>query len=111
MNQPTAPSSRMPMIVKRGVRPISDSRRSRSAASITVLMPEIRVASSFEYILPSQAALRASRIWPSRCTMAASTGVGLFQCVHSQAAQRKRSFAPPSSSRASHCSGVAHIGQ
>jgi hypothetical protein len=30
---------------------------------------------------PGQAALRASRICPSSSTMAASTGVGLFQWV------------------------------
>jgi hypothetical protein len=40
---------------------------------------------------PDQAALRASSTWPSRSahsTTAASTGVGLFQCVQPQAGQR-----------------------
>ena len=42
-----------------------------------------------------QAALRASSTWPSRSAhsiTAASTGVGLFQCVQSQAGQRSRCF-------------------
>ena len=38
-----------------------------------------------------QAALRASKIWSPTCTIAASTGVGLFQWVKSQAVQRSRS--------------------
>lgn len=63
------------------------------------------------YILPSQAALRASRIWPWYSTTAASTGVGLFQCVQLQAGQRRRSFAPPSSYWLMKASGVAQAGQ
>ena len=39
--------------------------------------------------------------------MAASTGVGLFQCVKSQAGQRSRSLKPPSSSLPISASGVA----
>ena len=34
---------------------------------------------------------------PIFATMAANTGVGLFQCVHPQAGQRKRALSPPSS--------------
>ena len=43
--------------------------------------------------------------------MAASTGVGLFQCVKPQAGQRKRSLGPLSSSCTIHSSGVAQLGQ
>ena len=44
-------------------------------------------------MLPVQAALRASSSRPSRSAhsiTAASTGVGLFQCVQPQAGQRRR---------------------
>ena len=64
--------------------------------------------------LPGQAALRASRIWPSRSTSsitAASTGVGLFQCVQPQAGQRSRVFAPPSSCDEIGASAVAQLTQ
>ena len=63
---------------------------------------------------PGQAALRASSTWPSRSAIsitAASTGVGLFQCVQAQAGQRSRAFGPPSSSTLSRCSAVAQLGQ
>ena len=63
------------------------------------------------YILPFQAALRASRIWSWYWITAASTGVGLFQCVQPQATQRRRSLCPPSSSWAMNSSGVAQEGQ
>ncbi len=46
-------------------------------------------------IFSGQAALRASSTWPSTSTMAASTGVGLLQCVHPQAGQRKRALSAP----------------
>jgi hypothetical protein len=39
-------------------------------------------------ILPDQAAFCASRILPWYSMTAASTGVGLFQCVKPQAGQR-----------------------
>ena len=60
---------------------------------------------------PGQAALRASRICPSYSITAASTGVGLFQCVKSQAGQRSRAFSPPSSICATTDKGVAQRGQ
>ena len=65
-------------------------------------------------MLPFQAAFFASSSRPSRSAhsiTAASTGVGLFQCVQPQAGQRSRSLAPPSSSADSHSSGVAQFGQ
>ena len=65
-------------------------------------------------MLPFQAAFFASSTRPSRSVhsmMAASTGVGLFQWVQPQPAQRSRSFMPLSSSAGSHSSGVAHCGQ
>ena len=62
-------------------------------------------------ILAGHAALRASSTWPRYSTMAASTGVGLFQCVKPQAAQRKRSTMPLSSCIGSISSGFAHWGQ
>lgn len=62
-------------------------------------------------ILPGQAALRASSTWPRYSTMAASTGVGLFQCVWPQLGQRRRSLGPPSSISAIHSSGVAQAWQ
>ena len=61
-----------------------------------------------------QAALRAiSRRppWSAISITAASTGVGLFQCVQPQAGQRGRDFGPPSSSATMSRSPVAHIGQ
>ena len=64
--------------------------------------------------LPGQAALRASSTWPSRSTSsitAASTGVGLFQCVQPHAGQRSRVFAPPSSSAEIGASAVAQLRQ
>ncbi|MNT69293.1 hypothetical protein D3C72_2076010 [compost metagenome] len=57
-------------------------------------------------ILPGQAALRASSTLPSISTIAASTGVGLFQWVQPQAGQRSRSLSPPSSARVMGCSAV-----
>jgi len=57
-------------------------------------------------ILPGQAALRASSTWPLTSTMAASTGVGLFQCVQPQAGQRRRCLSPPSSATVIRASGV-----
>ena len=63
---------------------------------------------------PAQAALRASSTWPpwsEHSTMAASTGVGLFQCVKPQWAQRRRSLGPPSSSCVTNASAFAHCGQ
>ena len=62
-------------------------------------------------ILGGHAALRANSALPWYSTMAASTGVGLFQCVKPQAGQRSRSFQPPSSREGSSSSGVAHCGQ
>lgn len=58
-------------------------------------------------ILGGHSALRASSTRPSTSTMAASTGVGLFQWVQPQAAQRRRSFSPLSSSSVIGASGVA----
>src|SRR6476619_6873167 len=63
------------------------------------------------YIFPGQAALRASRIFPWYSTIAANTGVGLFQCVQSQAGHRRRSLGPPSSGCTMSWSGVAQVGQ
>ena len=58
-------------------------------------------------ILAGHSALRASNILPSTSTMAASTGVGLFQCVQPQAGQRRRSFSPLSSMVTMGASAVA----
>ena len=62
-------------------------------------------------ILGGHSALRASSTRPSTSTMAASTGVGLFQCVQPQAPQRRRSLSPLSSSSVMNSSGVAQWGQ
>jgi len=58
-------------------------------------------------ILGGHSALRASSTRPSTSTMAASTGVGLFQCVQPQAGQRRRSFSPLSSMTTMGASAVA----
>ena len=63
------------------------------------------------YIFGGQAALRANSTLPSSSTMAASTGVGLFQCVQPQAGQRRRSLSPPSSAKTMGASAVAQWGQ
>jgi len=62
-------------------------------------------------ILPGQAALRASSTLPPTSTIAASTGVGLFQCVQPQAGQRNRSLSPPSSARVMGCRAVPQCAQ
>ena len=57
------------------------------------------------------AALRASSTWPRYSTMAASTGVGLFQCVQPQDGHRSRVVGPLSSMSSMSASGVAQAWQ